>query len=495
MRVLLMSMPDIFPFSRPWKMLAPSLALSSIAGNLDERHTVGIADLVLKRKDVKRAVVEALERTRPEVVGITAMTFQYDTAIKIARLIKNTDPKIKIVIGGYHATLMYKDIADREDSKCLDFMVRGEGDLIFNELLDKLESGGPLNSVNGLSYKDNEIFVHNKARELEELNSIKLPNRKVRIWKGYHFFGSPYDMIESSRGCTLGCSFCSIRQMYGRSFRKYDISRVLEDIERAKEAGVHTLFFTDDNITLDINRFEELADRIIERRHNDLTYVIQASSAGISSSLKLVKKMSEAGFRFVFLGIENISKKNLSALKKGDIAEKSVKAIKMLLDNDIIVIGGLIIGNPDDDHESIEENYRFVNSTGVSSIYDQILTPYLKTEIREELLQQGLVTNTDNYKLYNGQFANVRTKHLSDMDLDFIKFKMVQKYSPSLLGGIVRKHRLLIKNYTKFTLKLLPFAVKSFLSIKIKNFYKNENQLFIDDYKRCINENVFNVPM
>lgn len=487
-------MPDIHPFFRTWKAMTPSLALSSIAGNIDKRHFVAIADLVLKRKNVRGAVQDAVRKTEPDVVGLSAMSFQYETAVKIAKMLRAINPRIIIVIGGYHATLMYENIGASENSKYFDFILRGESDRSFGELIDCIENARPQDSVHGLSYKRNGAFIHNKARALEELGGLEFPNRSARLWRGYHFFGTSFDTIESSRGCVLNCSFCSIRQMYGNSFRKYDISRVLEDIRRAKKAGARCLFFTDDNITLDVRRFENLIDRVIESGHNDLTYVIQASTAGICSSAELAKKMARGGFRFVFLGIENFSGDNLSALKKGNIREKSIEAIRMLRANDVHVAGGLIIGNPEDTMESIEDNYRFARSLGVSSIYDQILTPYLKTEIRDELMGQGLVTNSDNFKLYSGHFANVRTKHLSSDELDRIKYKMVQKYSPTFLEGVIKWRRTVLRHYLWFVLKLVPFGIVNYVSTLIKKMYLNEEKFFLKDYKRCIGENVFNLP-
>lgn len=493
MNILLISMPDIHPFFRTWKMTTPSLALSSIAGNLDSRHKVGIADLVLKRKNVRKAVLEALELTNPKIVGLTAMSFQYDTAIRVAKLIKETNPGIKIAVGGYHATLMYNDISNSPDSRYLDFIIRGEADIGFNELAGSLEDGRSLSNIDGLSFKNNGAFVHNRPRTLADLGEIKFPNRSVRIWKGYHSFGTPFDTIESSRGCVLNCSFCSIRQMYGQSFRKYDISRVIKDIELAKNAGARCLFFTDDNITLDVRRFETLIDRIIECGHNDITYIIQASSAGISSSAELARKMAKGGFRFVFLGVESFSNDNLTVLKKGSVANSSLEAIKLLRENDIHVTGGLIIGNPNDTRESIENNYKLARDAGVSSIYDQILTPYLKTEIRGELLSQKLVTNKNNFKLYSGHFANVKTKYLSDTDLNRIKYEMVQKYSPCFVDGVISWRKTVMRHYLWFVLKLIPFGIVNYITVKMRKLYRNDENFFLSDYKRCIDENIFDI--
>ena len=491
MNILLMSMPDIFPFHRTNNIQCTNLALASIAGNLDSRHQVGIANLILKRKNVKRAVEKALKRTNPDLVGLSAMTFQYDTALRIARHIKNISPNIKIALGGYHATLIYQEIAESKDARFFDFLFRGESDLSFNEMVDALENGKDMTSVDGLSFKKNSTFIHNKQRDLEDLNKLMLPDRKHRIWKGYHFLGLPLDSIETSRGCYMGCKFCSIRNMYGRSFRKYEISRVIKDIKNARECGFKSLFFTDDNITLDMKRFEELLNQIISSGYNDMIFIIQASSLGLATSEEVIRKMSVAGFKFVFLGIENFSKKNLALFNKGNIAEKSIKVIQMLKKNKIYIIGGLIIGNPDDNFEDIEENYAFATKMGVN-IYDQILVPYLKTELRDELLAQNLVTNATDYKLYNGQFANVKTKHLSARQLNFIKYKMVQKYLTPPVKTLINLYRVSPRQILPYSRKQLQYSI-SLIRNKAQSLFKDEEQLFECDYNRCIKENQFNI--
>ena len=163
----------------------------------------------------------------------------------------------------------------------------------------------------------------------------------------------------------------------------------------------------------------------------------------------------------------------------------------MLKKNKIIVIGGLIIGNPDDDFEDIEENYAFATKMGVI-IYDQILVPYLKTELRDELLAQNLVPNATDYKLYNGQFANVKTKYLSDRQLNFIKYKMVQKYFTSPVKNMINLYHVSPRQILPYSRKLLPYSI-SLIRNKVQSLFKDEEQLFECDYNRCIKENQFNI--
>ncbi len=163
-------------------------------------------------------------------------------------------------------------------------------------------------------------------------------------------------------------------------------------------------------------------------RDSDMLFWAQVSCKGIASVPELSKAMKEAGFLMVFLGIENVSRRNLNQLNKGDILEDSKKAIKYLHDAKVLVIGGMILGNPEDTYEDIKENFNFFREQKVDVYFDQVLTPYPKTGIREELLKVGLITNAHDFTKYNGFWANVRTKHLSQDELAFLRWKFHRDY-------------------------------------------------------------------
>ncbi len=490
MKVLLLSMPDSAPHFNANRWKPPSLALTSIAGNL-EGHDVYIADLILRRQTIKASVLELLDQYKPDIVGISAMSFQFASAGKTAEIIKAAAPDIKTVLGGYHATVMFDELCKADDGAApdlpFDFLLRGEGDLSFGELLDAIEGKRKMESVNGLSFRTTNGFVNNPPRVNEDLDKIKLPDRSKRIWSGYHYYGFKLDLVETSRGCVMPCTFCSIEKMYGRSFRKYDISRVIEDIGNAKNHGADFIIITDDNFTLDLKRFEALCEAICEAGHNDIRYIIQASSAGIASSDTVVEKMAKAGFRIVFLGIENVSKENLKQMKKGDILEKTKIAIKKLHDRDIMIVGGMIIGHPDDNEESIAENYAFFVKNNIDFFADQILTPYPKTGMRADMIEKGLVTNLDDFSKYNCFWANVKTNRLSPDDLQFLRWKYNRKYR-----NYICTTPAFIKNY--------PLAYYSRAYVlrpyyRIKNFIvergMTQRDLYERDMERAVEMNRF----
>ena len=294
----------------------------------------------------------------------------------------------------------------------------------------------------------------------------------------------------------MSCNFCNIRNMYGKTIRTYETQRVIEDITNARSLGTKIMLFADDNITLDIPKFEHLCEEIVKHGHNDILYAVQASSLGIASSQNLVKKMSRAGFKYVFLGIENASKKNLEALNKGNIVNESKLAVKYLQENGIVVAGGLIIGNPDDDYESIEETFKFARDLKVDFAGVQFLVPYPKTVIREKLLKDGLLINKDNFKLYEGGFATARTKYLNENELNSIKHKMAKKYFKSRkvnTFNVLLKHKKSSLKLLKGAVGLIPDLIGFLLFGKMMKLFLNENKIADRHFQKKSKTNEFNI--
>jgi radical SAM superfamily enzyme YgiQ (UPF0313 family) len=438
----------------------PNLGISSIAGNLDEDIRVGIVDLVLVKKKFRKYVDYFLNKFQPDLIGLSCMTFQYQTAMKIAKQIKENDESIKIAIGGYHPTLMYKEIINSEYAKLIDFIVRGEGEATFRDLTRALQGKYDIKKVKGLTYKTkNQRFINNKNRELLKPEEIKLPNRKDRLLINHRMLLKKVDSLETSRGCTFNCKFCSILHMYGRNFREFSPERVCDDIANAKREGTKMMMLTDDNFTLYPKRVIKLCEEIIKAGHDDINYYVQAGVKGIASSPEMVRKMEKAGFDGVFLGIENVSERNLKYYNKGKIKTETKKAVKYLHDNDMIVAGGFVLGSPEDNEVDFWDNFNFSKELKVDWPVFQILTPYPKTKIREELHEMGLITNYDDLRRYNGTLANVKTKYLSESKVRLTQQMMYNRYyHDSNYMKVTRKRHLLF--YWTLGLKFLPRLIK-----------------------------------
>ncbi|MEN6465086.1 MAG: radical SAM protein, partial [Syntrophaceae bacterium] len=208
--------------------------------------------------------------------------------------------------------------------------------------------------------------------------------------------------------------------MYGRSYRTYPIERIIADLDDIYyNKKTRLIFITDDNMLLNPRWVEELCDAIIRRKYRNLQLVVQADCVSMARNEQVVQKMARAGFRAVFLGIESVSERNLQEMDKSEIIAKAKQAVANCHRHGMMVMGGLIFGMPDDNEESIRRNYQFLNELEADASYCQMLSPFPKTVIREHLIEEGLVTNLDNYERYNGMWANVRTKHLDTEQLQY----------------------------------------------------------------------------
>jgi anaerobic magnesium-protoporphyrin IX monomethyl ester cyclase len=220
--------------------------------------------------------------------------------------------------------------------------------------------------------------------------------------------------------------------MRGRNFHPYAIDRVLADIADARAHGAEAIFLVDDNITLDIERFEKLCTAIVDAGFDDLDYTVQAMTAPLAQhGARLAPLMRRAGFRYVFLGIENILDEDLVFLKaraknshrdKGKtIGNASLEAIRHLHENGMYVVGGLIVGNPDDTQASIEANLTFARQY-VDWPYIQHPTPYPRTPMTRDFRDRGLIVDND-VSHYNGTTAVVRSEHVSADDIEFLRWR------------------------------------------------------------------------
>jgi radical SAM superfamily enzyme YgiQ (UPF0313 family) len=445
MRILLLSMPDSFEHMPSLAIRMPNGALTSLAGNIDADHDVAVADLILAQSAVRDTVEQLVRAHMPTLVGLSVMTFQRRTAKRVIAFIRSIAPDTRIVVGGYDPSLapeawMYPDV---------DFIVRGEGELTFRELVRSLERRGPLSAIPGLCYRDGKTFRRNAARPIARVEDggLARPRRSARVLSGYTLLGRQVDVVETSRGCTFDCSFCSIIEMRGRNFHRFPLPRVLDDIADARARGARTIFFVDDNITIDVPRFTQLCQDIISRRLNDIDYIVQGMTAPFAThGNTLAPVMQQAGFRYVFLGIENVLEGDLAFLKAraknsrqapGEARRNTtVEAIDVLHRHGLLVVGGLIVGNPDDTRESIEANLAFARRH-VDWPYIQHPTPYPGTPMTREFRDRGLIIN-ERVEEYDGTTAVTRSDHLQAEEIEFLRWQAERWMKVRHMTAVVR---------------------------------------------------------
>jgi anaerobic magnesium-protoporphyrin IX monomethyl ester cyclase len=440
-------MPDSFEHMPTVAVRMPNGALTSLAGNIDPQHKVAVADLILVQQNVRETIERLASEFKPDVVGLSVMTFQRKTSLRIVEVLRSRCPGVRIAVGGYDPSLAPE--AYMAGGNGIDYIVRGEGEVTFRELLRAIERSHGFDDIQGLSYRTGDGWRQNPARPVHGLegNEIRLPKRSARVLNGYTMMGRPIDVVETSRGCTFDCGFCSIIEMRGRNFHTYSFDRVLADIRDARDHGARAIFIVDDNITLNLRRFEALCQAIIDAGLNDITYTVQAMTSPIAMHGEtLAPLMRRAGFRYVFLGIENVLEDDLVFLKaaaKNEYREDgrrtgnaTLRAIDFLHKNKMYVVGGLIVGNPDDTRESIKTNLEFA-SKYVDWPYIQHPTPYPGTPMTKDFRARNLIV-IENTEEYDGTTAVVATEHLLPEEIEYERWRaerwMKTRHIPAVIA-------------------------------------------------------------
>src|SRR5271166_4502542 len=199
MNILLLSMPDSFEHMPVIAVRMPNGALCSLAGNIDPHHHVAVADLILVQDRVRETVTQLVRDHSPDIVGLSIMTFQRKTALRIIELVRALRPDVRVVVGGYDPSLAPQ--AYMAPNSGVDYIVRGEGELTFRELLRAIEGDQGVSRIAGLSYRDSDGWHENPARPVHSLDGddIRMPKRAARVLNNYTMMGRKVDVVETSR--------------------------------------------------------------------------------------------------------------------------------------------------------------------------------------------------------------------------------------------------------------------------------------------------------
>jgi len=390
----------------------PPLGLAYIASVLRQDHEVKIIDsniLNYTIGDVERE----LRSFNPDVVGITSVTPSIYEAYKVAETAKKVREDCTVVLGGPHATFMPRQTM--EECKYIDIIVRGEGEETTRELIENIEKGAPLNEVKGITFrKKNEIIDTEPRPFIKNIDEIPFPSRDLLPMHLYKFNGVKYTTMLTSRGCPFKCSFCSSSRLFGGYWRGRSPENVLEEIKIIyEEYGIRNIEFVDDTFTLNQERAEKICDEIIKQGW-DISW--GASSRVDTLSKKLVEKMKKAGCWIIFLGIESGSQKILDAIGKRITLEQVKKAVKILKDAGIQVLGSFIIGFLQDTKETIKETIKFAKNLNLNYAEFSILTPYPGTPIFDYAKKHGMLL-TENWSKYTGVEPIVKIEGATEKEI------------------------------------------------------------------------------
>jgi radical SAM superfamily enzyme YgiQ (UPF0313 family) len=348
---------------------------------------------------------DRLVKEKPDVFGINCSTHTFLGAVEMMKGLKSLLPETKVVLGGYHATFA----ADRimKEYPFIDYIIKGEGERSFPELLQRIEDGVPPVDIGGISFFNDGRPVSNPFSLIEDLDSLPFPDRGLlhNVDYGYFFqnvrltFGK-FTTLCTSRGCPFKCTYCSCAEFSLRRWRPRSAENVLDEIETLHDQGYECCVFVDDNFTHRKKRVEEICDGIRDRKIK-MQFYCEGRVDG--APYELLRQMKGAGINVIYFGVESASQHVLDYYQKHIRPEQSVKAIQDAKSLGMIVVTSYIVGAPNESKEDVERTIEMIRSTRPHGVQMNILDCLIGTPIWNELEAKSIVGKDDwktNHRIY-----------------------------------------------------------------------------------------------
>jgi radical SAM superfamily enzyme YgiQ (UPF0313 family) len=338
------------------------LSIMTMAAALEDSHDAMLIDGNMDR-DTVGSVSEAVGKHRFDAVGVTVMGGpQVATAIAVSKAARRARPDVPIVWGGYFPTL-YPDVALNADY--VDFVVRGQGEDTFTELLTALNTGGTatLGAVKGLSWRRDGATVNNaerainRARIAPRLSYDGLPDPKAYLVKT--FLGQRTAAHQAAIGCRFRCTFCGVAAMFSGATVLPPAERLDRDLTLLKERiGADSIQFYDHNF---FDREEDMVPLLEVLARHELPWWCYARSDALvnlsPASWRLVRK---SRLKMAYIGAETPNDALLRSIRKGTRSEQTLEVAELCRRNGVIPELSFMVGPPEDPEGETERTFDFI---------------------------------------------------------------------------------------------------------------------------------------
>lgn len=409
MKVLLINPP--YPFE---ESPTPPFGLMSLAAYLEKQGIEVKIDDYIITPCTDEAIRENLAAFRPDVIGATGVTMNVKKGLAILKKCREFMPSALTVMGGPHVTFDAEAVLS--GNPFVDYIIRGEGELTFVELLDAIRSGSPADDIQGLSFRKNGTVAHNPARPfIEDINILPFPARHLVQISKYKALGFPINMV-TSRGCPHKCIFCLGSKMVGRKVRYFDVNRVADEFEMLSKMKFKQINIVDDLFTSNKKRCIAFCEEIMRR---GIKHPWTAFARVDTVSAELLSAMKSAGCTTLCFGIESASQEILNTVRKGITIEKCERAVALCRDAGIVAMTSYILGLPGETRDTMHHTISFAKKLSPDYGF-HILAPFPGTEVRENKEHYGITILSDDWDLYDANRAVSVTGGVSDDEINRI---------------------------------------------------------------------------
>jgi len=389
---------------------------------------------------VQHALRDHIGRLQPDIIGIGAVfSGAFGALTEFAKGIKRFCPNIPIVIGGIHATIFAKEILERYEH--IDYVILGEGEYSFLQLVRCIASGQSVDAIDGLAFRQSgKAKLNPKTSFISGLDALPAPDYDLLDLTHYQFdtsawyspkqmpIGRPFPVI-SSRSCPNRCSFCSMWLVHGPKFRARSAKHVVDEVEALyNKYGVRYFEFMDDNLTFDKPRILDICNDIV-RRNLNIQFSTPNGVAVYRLDQEIVDALVSAGMIRVALAVEHgseymrrrVMRKPLGTEKVYEVAEACAKH------KQLYIIGYFVIGMPQETRETLDETYNIITRLPLDHFQINWATPYPGTELFRYCMEHKLLGGKpEDYMTSEHLHYNTTAPHFKPHDLtveELVAFK------------------------------------------------------------------------
>lgn len=360
----------------------PPLGILYIAASLRDRYEVSVIDCQADNLS-HEACADLVHSIKPDMVGITAMTFTLvDCKLVIQEIRKRL--KTNIVVGGPHTAIFPMECFEKNGLDA-DYVVVGEGELTLDRLAQDIATGKVDRHMSEMRR------VYRQESFIQELDELPFAARELTPIKKYYSILSeetPSTTMFSSRGCPFSCEYCD-RPALGKGFRAQSAKRVVDEMEYCeKRLGIKDIFFYDDTFSVSMKRVQQICDEYVRR---GLTIKWDVRTRVNVVNEELLKSMRKANCTRIHFGVESGSPRVVREINKGISIAQVEKAFDLCKRYNIKTLAYFMMGNPTETMDDVKETLALSRRIKPDYMQMTILSPFPATEAYVRARREGVI--------------------------------------------------------------------------------------------------------
>lgn len=413
------------------------------------------------RKESPAEILDRVLPLEPDVIGLSSLTIERDAIHQLTSLIKQRRPQTVTVLGGPYATSSKRTVMR---DPATDYVVIGEGEVTFHELLETIRNGGDPAAVRGILHRhDGEVLETPDRPTIADLDTLPFPSWDRIDMDAYERYpgmnrvaGGKWVVLDTSRGCPFKCTYC--HDVFGKKFRARSPQKVVDEMELLhRRYGITDFHFYDDIFNFRKDRVLEIC-RLIRERGLSIRMQFPNGVRADMMDTELLAAMKAAGTYRVCYAIETASPRIQKSMKKNLKIEKVRKLIDDTDRMGILAHGFFMLGFPGETREEVDATVQFALDSKLHSAGFYLVTPFEGSPLSDEYVKPALDMHGNDFSYYDNPHS------LSEVPADDIKRIQRNAYLRFYLSPrrILRVLRLLPRK--RAILRYLPIFLKVVLS-------------------------------